>query len=158
MKVGIVGAGGIGARRARIAAGTPDVIVAAVADILADRARKVAEPLGAAVFTDWRAIVDAPDIDVVIVSASNDLHAAVSVAAMEAGKDVLCEKPLARTPAEARRIHDEAVRTGRTLKTGFNHRHYGSVLKSREIADSGELGAPQEMKASVARVANAANR
>ncbi len=140
MKVGLVGAGGVGTTRAGLVAETPDVDLVIVADAQRDRAGNLATEHGAEAVTDWRRVVDSPEVDAVIVSASNDLHAPVSIAAMEAGKDVLCEKPLARTPDEAREVHLAAERTGRTLMTGFNHRHYPAVLRAHEIAGSGELG------------------
>lgn len=140
MKVAVVGAGGVGARRAKIAAETEGVEVAIVADVRLDRAKEVAKSCGAVAIADWREIVSSPEIGAVIVSASNDLHAPVSIAALEAGKDVLCEKPLARTPDEAEGIYHAVKRTGRKLKTGFNHRHYPNVLRAHEIASSGELG------------------
>ena len=140
MKVGLVGAGGVGSIRARLVAETEGVDLALVADNIGERAVNLAGEYGGEAVTDWRTVVDSPEVDVVIVSASNDLHAPVCIAAMEAGKDVLCEKPLARTPDEAKAVHLTAERTGRLLKTGFNHRHYPAILRAHEIAASGELG------------------
>lgn len=140
MRFGLVGAGGVGAIRAGLVAQTPEAALVIVADTQLDRAEALAAEHGAEAVADWRRVVESPEVDAVIVSASNDLHAPVSIAAMEAGKNVLCEKPLARTPDEARDVHLAAERLGRTLKTGFNHRHYPAILRAREIAGSGELG------------------
>ena len=140
MKIGLIGAGGVGSTRAGLVANTPDAKLVLVADALPDRAARLAGEHGAEAVTDWRQVAESPEVDTVIISASNDIHAPASIAALEAGKNVLCEKPLARTPDEARQVHAAAERTGLTLKTGFNHRHYPAVLRARDIADSGELG------------------
>ncbi len=122
MKVGLIGAGGVGSTRAGLVANTPGAELVFVADALPDRAARLAREYGAEAITDWRRVTESPAVDTVIVSASNDIHAPASIAALEAGKNVLCEKPLARTPDEAREVHLAAERTGLTLKTGFNHR------------------------------------
>ncbi len=140
MRVGLIGAGVVGGRRAALVANTPGAELVTVADALIDRAAHLAGEYHAEAVADWRNVAESPEIDTVIVSASNDIHAPASIAALEAGKNVLCEKPLARTPDEAREVHMAAKRTGLTLKTGFNHRHYPAVLHARKIADSGELG------------------
>jgi len=88
MRVGIVGCGLIGARRARVALDSGDE-VAIVADIAADRAAAVAAASNSSSTTSWTDVVSRDDIDVVVVSTSNDQLAEVSVAALKSGKHVL---------------------------------------------------------------------
>lgn len=140
MKVGVVGAGGVGKRRAAIVAEDAGATLAVVVDIDAERARAVADAHDAEAATDWRAVVARPGLDVIIVSASNDLHAPIAIAAMEAGKHVLVEKPLARTPDEAQTIVAAAARTGRVCQTGFNHRFFPAVWRAHERVRAGEFG------------------
>jgi len=90
--------------------------------------------------TEWQALVDDPAVDVLINAAPNDLHAAPSVAALRAGKAVLCEKPLGRTAREAAEMARAARDSGRVAMTGFNYRFMPAVLLARRMVESGELG------------------
>jgi predicted dehydrogenase len=90
--------------------------------------------------TDWRTLVRRDDLDAVIVSTPPPLHAEMCIEALENNKHVLCEKPLARTPAECKQILETAQRSGRVLATGFNYRFYPAIMKAREILDSGLIG------------------
>jgi predicted dehydrogenase len=90
--------------------------------------------------TEWQALVDDPGVDVLINAAPNDLHAAPSVAALRAGKAVLCEKPLGRTAREAAAMARAARDSGRVAMTGFNYRFMPAVLLARRMVESGELG------------------
>lgn len=112
----------------------------AVSDQDAGRASSLARRSGAAIDSDWRALVARTDLDAVIVSTPPPLHAEMCIAALEQGKHVLCEKPLARNPEEGRRIVDAARRHQRQLGTGFNLRFFPPIVKAREILDSGQIG------------------
>ncbi|HEV2438803.1 MAG TPA: Gfo/Idh/MocA family oxidoreductase [bacterium] len=90
--------------------------------------------------TAWQALVDDPAVDVLINAAPNDLHLAPSVAALRAGKAVLCEKPLGRTAREAAEMARAARADGRVAMTGFNYRFMPAVLLARRMVESGELG------------------
>lgn len=140
MKVGLIGAGRVGQKRAHHLVDTGTGELSLVSDAVPEREAEIAETFGASIADGWQEVVNNPEIDVVIVSASNDLHAPVSIAALESGKDVLCEKPLARTAAESRTVWEAVNRTGQTLKTGFNHRHYGNVMRAKDLVGSDELG------------------
>ncbi len=97
---------------------------------------------------EWEELVSRPDLDVISVCAPNYLHAPITVAALDAGKHVLCEKPLARTGAEATTMVEAAERYDRVLHTSFNHRERGDVhLLRRHLADGG-LGHVYHAKAS----------
>lgn len=111
-----------------------------VSDQDAGRANHVASTHGAVVETDWRALVARADLDAVIVSTPPPLHAEMCVAALQQGKHVLCEKPLARNPEEAGQIVDAAGSCQRLLGAGFNLRFFPPIMKAREILDSGQIG------------------
>lgn len=89
---------------------------------------------------DWRELVRDPEVDAVLVASPNALHAEQAIAAMEAGKDVLCEKPPAINAAQAREMAETAKRTGRVLQYGFLMRFAKDVEAAKKTVDSGELG------------------
>lgn len=90
--------------------------------------------------TEWQAVVDDPVVDVVINAAPNDAHAAPSIAALRAGKAVLCEKPLGRTARESAEMARSAVESRRVAMTGFNYRFMPAVLLAGRMVESGDLG------------------
>jgi len=138
LRVGIVGCGLIGQKRARALG--PAGRVVACADLDEDRARAAAEHDGARVFSDWRQLVSLPDVDVVVVATPHDTLAPITLAAVEAGKHVLVEKPAARSPAELKPVIEAAERRRAKVHVGFNHRYHRSFRKAREIFESGALG------------------
>ena len=88
-----------------------------------------------------------PDIDLVDLCTVTDQHAPLAIRALEAGKHVLCEKPLARTPDECRAMIDTAARTGRVLATGHNYRFYPSFELARDVLASGRIGPLSHIRA-----------
>jgi predicted dehydrogenase len=90
--------------------------------------------------TDWRKIVHAPDIDIVDVGAGNDTHCEMAVAALEAGKAVICEKPLAINLAQARQMLAAARRSGGVNMVCHNYRRIPAVALARQMIEAGELG------------------
>jgi len=90
--------------------------------------------------TDWRNIVAAPDIDIVDVSASNDTHCEMAIAALRAGKAVVCEKPLARNLAEARQMLAAARRSKSVSMVCHNYRRIPAVALARQMIQGGDLG------------------
>jgi predicted dehydrogenase len=145
VRVAVVGCGLIGTRRAEVAAAAGDDVVCAV-DLDAQRARRTAALAGGEPETDWRRAVES-DVDIVTVSTVNRDLMPITVAALEAGKHVLCEKPLGRNAAEARAMVDAARRHQRILKTGFNHRHHPAIAQAHEIAQAGGIGEPRVVRA-----------
>ena len=139
MRVGIIGYGLIGARRAKVALDAGDQVVI-VADVAEDRAAAVASTSGAAWAADWEDVVSRADLDVVVVSTSNDHLAETSVAALRSRKHVLCEKPLGRNAGEAAAIVDAARDSGRLLKVGFNHRHHPGIAAAHAMVGEGAIG------------------
>jgi predicted dehydrogenase len=140
MNIAIIGCGLIGTKRAK-AIGADDALLA-VADLSQERAARLAAgyPACETISTDWRAVVAHPDIDAVVVATTNDQLAAVTLAAIHAGKHVLVEKPAARNAAELAPLVPAAVNARVAVKVGFNHRCHPALLKAREIFETGELG------------------
>ncbi|HEY4685821.1 MAG TPA: Gfo/Idh/MocA family oxidoreductase, partial [Dehalococcoidia bacterium] len=138
MNVALVGAGLQGRRRA--AALRPGDRLVAVADVDLPAAESLAREHGCAAAARWQDIVAAPDAEAVLVCTPPHLHAAVSVAAMEGGRHVLCEKPLGRTPAEAQAIVEAAAGNGVKLKCGFNHRYFPAIRQAKAWCCQGAIG------------------
>lgn len=136
--VGIVGCGLIGQKRAK-ALGESGQLVAC-ADLNVARAESLARINSAKVFLDWRELVGSPTLDVVIVSTLHDSLAEITLAAVEAGKHVLVEKPAARSAAEIEPVIEAAAKRGVKVHVGFNHRYHRSLRKAKELVDSGVLG------------------
>lgn len=142
LRFALIGCGDIGVLRAAALARTPGCRLVVAADRDVAKAESVAQAAPGQVTTtdDWRATVDRPDVDAVIISTPPVLHAEMCIAALDAGKHVLCEKPLARTPEECRAMVEAARRNGRRLATGFNYRFYPSFELARQLLDSGIIG------------------
>src|SRR5580658_9118464 len=90
--------------------------------------------------TDWRKVVAAPDIDIVDIGTGNDTHCEIALAALAAGKAVICEKPLARDLAEARRMLAAARRAKAVHMVCHNYRRIPAVALARQMIQAGELG------------------
>ena len=140
MRFGLIGCGGIGQLRADALREIPSAELTAVSDIDNDRAKSVASGHSSAIESDWRKLIQREDVDAVIVSTPPSLHAEMCIAALNAGKHVLCEKPLVRTVEEGRQILKVAENTKKYLATGFNYRFYPSILKAKELLDEGRIG------------------
>ena len=113
----------------------------ACADVLPDRARALAQTVpGASACEDWNTAVRDSDVDIVIVATTNDALAPVTLAALEAGKHVLVEKPAARRVEELDRLIAAERASGRLVRVGFNHRYHPALQKARALVDAGELG------------------
>jgi predicted dehydrogenase len=138
MRVGIIGCGLIGRKRAE-SLGTAATLVAC-ADTAVERARGLAAPSGARASADWRSVVDAADVDLVVIATPHDALAPITLAAIERGKHVLVEKPAARSAGELAPVVAEAERRNALVRVGFNHRYHRAFRKARELVDQGALG------------------
>ena len=137
----IVGCGLIGKKRSAALASLPGSRLAYACDVDGARASSLATDVpGCVATTDFKAVMADKAVDAVIVSTVNSFLAPVSLAAAEAGKHVLVEKPGALGSAELRRVRAAADRTGARVRVGYNHRFHPALLKAREITDSGVLG------------------
>ena len=134
--VAIVGCGLIGGKRA--AALGPARLVAC-ADLDRGRAEALAAGHGAAAGT-VEDVLRRDDIEIVIVATTNDALAPLTIAALEAGKHVIVEKPAARSVAELDHVAAAAMRARRLVRVGFNHRYHPALQRARALVDGGELG------------------
>lgn len=128
-------------------AGLPNTEVVVVSAHDLDSAQRLANQLGCEAAAGWRGVVGRNDLDAIIVCTPPDSHAEISIAAMREGKHVLCEKPLARSVAEAEEMVRVAEETARVLKCGFNHRHHPGFQKLRLWVDEGRIGQPLFVRA-----------
>ena len=102
-----------------------------------------------AIASDWQDVVTRDDIDLVDICVPGYLHEPVAVAALEAGKHVLCEKPLANTVLEASRMADAAqAAAGIRAMVGFNYRRVPAIARARSLVASGRIGQVREVRAS----------
>lgn len=90
--------------------------------------------------TDWRRLVGAQDIDLIDICAPNDMHHDIAIAAAKAGKMILCEKPLARTVAEAEPMVTAVEQAGVANMVWFNYRRVPSITLARQLIDEGRIG------------------
>lgn len=139
MKVALVGAGRQGGRRLQAMCDFGEDEVVTVADIDGDAASSLARRAGCPWTTDWRQALRA-EAEAVVICVPPDAHADIAVAALRAGRHVLCEKPLAMTAAAAWALVAEAARAGRVLKCGFNYRHHPAIAQARAWVSEGRLG------------------
>ncbi|MCL2058319.1 MAG: Gfo/Idh/MocA family oxidoreductase [Oscillospiraceae bacterium] len=144
VKIGIVGCGGIAnGKHMPSLKKLSDIEMVAFCDIIPERAAKAAAEYGAEgakTFTDYHELLKIKDIEVVHVLTPNISHAEISIAAMEAGKHVMCEKPMAKTAAEARKMLDVHKKTGKLLSIGYNGRSDASQMYARKLVADGVLG------------------
>jgi predicted dehydrogenase len=117
----------------------------------ASATRAAAEKLGwSSWVTDWREVVGRDDIDVVDICTPGDSHREIALAALEAGKHVLCEKPLANSVAEAEEMAaaaEQAAARGVWSAVGFNYRRVPALALARQLVDSGRLGQLRHIRA-----------
>jgi predicted dehydrogenase len=144
MNIGIIGSGGI-ARGAHLpgykACESLGVKVLACADISEETARKTAQEFDIPhVFTDYRQLLAMDEIDAVSICTPNYLHLAPTVEALEAGKHVLVEKPLAMDAVEGKQMVAAAARTGKKLQVGFMTRFHSTAQALKRFTDAGEMG------------------
>jgi levoglucosan dehydrogenase len=90
---------------------------------------------------DWRRVIDNPSIELVDIATPNDSHCEIALAAAEAGKHTICEKPLARTVEEARQMYQAAERAGIVNMVAFNYRRTPAVALAKKYIDEGAIGA-----------------
>jgi predicted dehydrogenase len=141
IKIGIIGAGAI-ARHRHLpeTRDNPFAEVGAVCDVVRERAEEMTVKYGGKAYTDYQEMLADEDIDAVIVAATNTTHAKMTIAALEAGKHVLCEKPMATTLEDAQAMMDAAERAGMKLMIAQNQRLEDANKKAKEILQSGKLG------------------
>lgn len=136
--VAILGCGLIGQKRSKVLRGAQLVVCA---DVDEKRAQAIASGFpNCDATSDWLSAVQRADVDLVIVAATNDALVKTSLAAVNAGKHVLVEKPAARNAAELDPLIEAATKNNVQVRVGFNHRYHPALLKARELVDAGGLG------------------
>ncbi|MFY9555956.1 MAG: Gfo/Idh/MocA family oxidoreductase [Blastocatellia bacterium] len=136
LRVGIIGAGYIGGIHASLLARDERVSVARVHDVAPERADRLAGTTGATTARNEKELIEA--VDAVYITTPNTQHTAVALAAINAGKHVFCEKPMAASPAEAQMVFDAASRSSAVYQVGHNRRFAPVYTTLKEmIAESG---------------------
>jgi predicted dehydrogenase len=136
MRLAIIGCGLIGSKR--VAAAAAHEIVA-VCDPDSERRERLAGQTAARALATWREAI-AVDADAVVIATPHDQLAQIALAAVEAGRHVLVEKPAGRRPSEVAPLVAAAKARGRVVKVGFNHRFHPAIARAKSLADDGRIG------------------
>jgi predicted dehydrogenase len=139
VRAGVIGTGFIGPVHVEALRrlGVNVTAICDVGDLGVQAAAKLAIPLA---FADYRDLLASPDVDVVHITAPNRFHCEMSLAALRAGKHVVCEKPLAMNTRETKRIVEAAKKAACVFAVNYNIRFYPAVLALRGLIRRGELG------------------
>ena len=144
LRIGIVGCGGIANGKhlpSLKAINRADIV--AFCDLIPERAEKACAEYGAEgakTYTDYHRLLEDKSIDVVYVLTPNRMHAQVSIDALNAGKHVMCEKPMAKTAADARAMVEAAKKSGKKLTIGYQHRQKAESQYVKACIERGDLG------------------
>lgn len=144
LKVGIIGCGGIAeGKHLPSLSKIEEVELAAFCDIQEEKAKKAADTYGvegAIITTDYREVLANPDIEVVHILTPNDSHAEITIAALEAGKHVNCEKPMAKTAEAARKMYEASLKSDKKLTISYQNRFRSDSRYLKQACENGELG------------------
>ncbi|TWI55900.1 Gfo/Idh/MocA family protein [Halalkalibacter nanhaiisediminis] len=141
LKVAVIGCGSIAKNRHLPEyVNNKDVEIVAVCDIVAERAKEFADLYKATAYTRYEELLANPSIDAVSVCTPNYLHAPISIAAFQAGKHVLCEKPMATSRSDAENMIKAAQENDKKLMIAHNQRFVPSHQKARQLIENGEVG------------------
>ena len=141
LKVGIIGVGGIAATHVPGWEASEDAEIAAGSDIRKKALKNWGDQHGVSkLYSDSADLINDKDIDIVDVCTPNSYHAPLSIAALKAGKHVICEKPLAPSPGEIRQMIDARDKSGKLLMTAQHFRFQGSSMAMKAEIDRGILG------------------
>lgn len=159
LRVGVIGAGIMGTDHATLLhRSVSGATVAAVADVDLDRAEELATTVGAQVFASGEELIARGEIDALVVASHDASHAGYTLAAIERGLPVLCEKPLAPTRAECEQIIAAESATGRRLvSVGFMRRFDPSYVELKNRIDDGSIGRTVMLTAQSRGVSSAPN-
>ncbi|MBQ5841699.1 MAG: Gfo/Idh/MocA family oxidoreductase [Clostridia bacterium] len=155
VKVGVIGCGGIANQKHLPSLHKlPNVQLVAFCDIIVEKAEKAAKTYGtpdAKVYEDYKELLKDESIEVVHVCTPNRSHSFITIDALEAGKNVMCEKPMAINAAEAKKMVEAAKRTGKKLSIGYQNRFRPEVQFIKKECDEGNLGDIYYAKATALR-------
>jgi UDP-N-acetylglucosamine 3-dehydrogenase len=141
LKIGIIGAGTVvRVRHLPETRMNPQAEVGAICDMVESRAKEMAEQYHCKAYTDYQQMIQNSDLDAIIVAATNTTHAAMTIDALNAGKHVLCEKPMATTLDDAQKMLETAESAGKKLMIAHNQRLEPVHQKAKNIIQSNILG------------------
>lgn len=158
VRIGFIGCGGIAngkhlpGMKQQVEKGGVELV--AFCDLIEERAVKAAKEYGtpdAKVYTDYKELLADPTIDAVHVLTPNVAHCEIACAALEAGKHVLCEKPMAATIEDAKRMIETRDKTGKMLTIGYQYRHFPVNQVAKKVMDDGWVGDPYYAEATYLR-------
>jgi UDP-N-acetylglucosamine 3-dehydrogenase len=148
LKIGVLGAGFMGGTHARAFAKIPEIQVVGVSSRSADKAAALAKEVNAQPFTDTMALVTSPEVEAVSITLPTNLHKDYAIAALNAGKHVLVEKPMALNVEECDAMIEAAQKNNRLLMVAHVLRFWPEYMALVDLVHSGELGKPLAGKAS----------
>ncbi|MFI2858550.1 Gfo/Idh/MocA family protein [Paenibacillus sp. JSM ZJ436] len=152
LNIGLIGSGSISESHLKAYSANPKVRLAAVCDLNEPRAREKAEKYDIPnVYSNYKELLANSEVDAVSICTWNNSHAEISIAALQAGKHVLCEKPLCKTVEEALQVQEAVRESGKTLQVGYVRRHASSIHVLKKFIDEDELGEIYFAKASLIR-------
>lgn len=140
IRFGLIGCGRVSPRHVQSIAELEQARLVAVADVIASRAERVAKEQHAQAYTDYRRMLDRDDIDVVNICTPSGLHAQMTIEALQAGKHVIVEKPMALNLLDADRMIATAKATGKKLCVVLQNRYNPPMLDLRRVVDENRLG------------------
>ena len=156
VNVGLIGAGFMGKAHSLAYAAMPMYfwpppampVRRVIADISEEAAAEAARRFGfESSVGDWRSVVEDKSVDVIDIAVPNDMHPQIAIAAAEAGKHIICEKPLARTSAEARAMRDAVAKAGVIHMVAFNYRRTPAVAMAKKLITEGAIGEIRNFRA-----------
>ncbi len=137
LRVGVVGLGKVGQRRARHIQAHPNLALAAVCDVNRNRAESFP---GLRFHTDYEALLQ-EELDIIFVATYNNVAPQIVIQALQSGKHVFCEKPPGRSVGDVQQIiAAEQAQPGLKLQFGFNHRYHYAIMEAKSMIDSGRFG------------------
>jgi len=149
LRFAVVGVGWFGSKRITALQKIRDASIEWIVDLDKERGSEVAKEANCYFTSDLKRAVTDPKVDCVLVCTPNVMHPKVVIKSLENGKDVLCEKPLARNVTEAQAMVDAAKKSEGFLKTGSNHRYFPNVARAFELIDAKKIGEPIFFRGSI---------
>src|SRR6266487_748907 len=142
VRIALIGAGGQGSGDTRNSLAVGAVELVAVSDIYDGRLKRAREVWGDQVFTtrDYREVLARKDVDAVIIGTPDHWHSTISIDAMNAGKDVYCEKPMVQRVEDGKRVIEAQKKTGRIMQVGSQRVSSIVYKKAQELYRSGAIG------------------
>jgi predicted dehydrogenase len=149
IRIATIGLGGMGTADTKQSLSIPGVELAAVCDLYRGRRTRAKELFGNQLFVtaDYREVLARPDVDAVIVATADLWHSRVAIDAMQAGKDVYCEKPMVHSIEEGKQVIEAQRKTGRIMQVGSQRVSSLVYLKAKELIRAGAIGEPNMVQA-----------